>query len=45
MPRTRTKVVFKKSAQPTMGVADGKMYGDGELLYETTDMKVAFSES
>ena len=38
-----TKTV--KSRRLTMGVADGKMYADGELLYETTDMKVAFSDA
>ena len=38
-----TKTV--KSWRLTMGVADGKMYADGELLYETTDMKVAFSDA
>lgn len=43
----RYEVDFTKTVQSrrlTMGVADGKMYADGELLYETTDMKVAFSE-
>lgn len=34
-----------KGKRLTMGVADGKMYADGELLYETTDMKVAFSDA
>jgi len=44
----RYEVDFTKTVRGkrlTMGVADGKMYGDGELLYETTDMKVAFSDS
>lgn len=44
----RYEVDFTKTVQSrrlTMGVADGKMYADGELLYETTDMKVAFSDA
>ena len=44
----RYEVHFTKTVQSkrlTMGVADGKMFADGELLYETTDMKVAFSDA
>lgn len=38
-----TKVV--KNRRLTMGVANGLVYADGELIYEATDMKVAFSEA
>ena len=44
----RYEVDFTKTVQSrrlTMGVAEGKMYADGELLYETSDMKVAFSDA
>lgn len=36
-----TKAV--KNRRLTMGVANGKMYADGELLYETEDMKVVLA--
>jgi 3-hydroxyacyl-[acyl-carrier protein] dehydratase/trans-2-decenoyl-[acyl-carrier protein] isomerase len=43
----RYEVDFTKTVQSrrlTMGVADGKMFIDGELAYETKNMKVAFSD-
>ena len=43
----RYEVDFTKTVQSrrlTMGVADGKMFADDELLYEVKNMKVAFSD-
>jgi 3-hydroxyacyl-[acyl-carrier protein] dehydratase/trans-2-decenoyl-[acyl-carrier protein] isomerase len=38
-----TKAV--QSRRLTMGVADGIVEADGEVIYEVSDMKVALSES
>ena len=41
-------VDFTKAVQTrrlTMGVADGKVEADGELIYQVKDMKVALSSS
>ena len=41
-------VDFKKAVQSrrlTMGVADGRVEADGDVIYNVTDMKVALSES
>ena len=42
------KIDFTKAMQNrrlTMGVADGIVEADGEIIYEVKDMKVALSES
>ena len=42
------KVDFTKALQTrrlTMGVANGIVEADGEVIYQVTDMKVALSES
>jgi len=42
------KIDFTKAIQTrrlTMGVADGIVEADGEVIYEVKDMKVALSES
>lgn len=42
------KVDFSKAMQTrrlTMGVADGTVHADGELIYQVKNMKVALSES
>ncbi len=41
-------VVFTKAIQSrhlTMGVANGRVEADGEVIYQVKDMKVALSES
>ena len=41
-------VDFTKALQTrrlTMGVADGRVEADGEVIYQVKDMKVALSES
>ena len=38
-----TKAVQKRRL--TMGVADGRVEADGEIIYQVRDMKVALSES
>ena len=42
------KVDFTQALQtrrPTMGVADGIVEADGEVIYQVKDMKVALSEN
>ena len=44
----RYYVDFTKAVQTrrlTMGVADGRVEADGEVIYQVKDMKVALSES
>jgi 3-hydroxyacyl-[acyl-carrier protein] dehydratase/trans-2-decenoyl-[acyl-carrier protein] isomerase len=41
-------VDFTKAVQTrrlTMGVANGRVEADGEVIYQVTDMKVALSEN
>ena len=42
------KIDFKKAIQTrrlTMGVADGIVEADGEMIYDVKDMKVVLSEA